>query len=165
MNLDVNLDAWQLVDSFLGGQYLERDATSPCQPARGAARAPFHGRPCGSPRLPSAPGRLVLPAFISGLAASAAAGAIAGTQRQAAAAMAGGGRRRQAAAGGGRRRQAAAGGGRRQAARPRVLLGSRFGMQPVHAHAARGGALADAGRAACILRMLSLYVLYGCSCV
>jgi len=110
MNLDVNLDAWQLVDSFLGGQYLERDATSPCQPARGAARAPFHGRPCGSPRLPSAPGRLVLPAFISGLAASAAAGAIAGTQRQAAAAMAGGGRRRQAAAGGGRRRQAAAGG-------------------------------------------------------
>ena len=100
MNLDVNLDAWQLVDSFLGGQYLERDATSPCQPARGAARAPFHGRPCGSPRLPSAPGRLVLPAFISGLAASAAAGAIAGTQRQAAAAMAGGGRRRQAAAGG-----------------------------------------------------------------
>ena len=163
MNLDVNLDARQLVDSYLGGQYLERDATSPCQPARGAARAPFHGRPCGSPRLPplrpwqARAARLHLwPRRFRRRR---------GHRRYPTASGGGDGRRRQAAAGGGRRRQAAAGGGRRQAARPRVLLGSRFGMQPVHAHAARGGALADAGRAACILRMLSLYVLYGCSCV
>ena len=59
-----------------GHRYLPRERRHPalCQPARGAfIRAPFHGCHTRSHRLPSSPCRLVVAAFTSSLAASAAA--------------------------------------------------------------------------------------------